>query len=104
VVQHGLGPLRVYRNQGAQVGQGVEQHVRFQLRFQQFELGLAGLAARDLEVLAFGGELLAAHKNPADDPARHQAHKQHAEGHARGLLPVLEGGGARESGRSAGGR
>ena len=96
VVQHGLGPGRVEADQRPQVGQGVEQHVRLQLRFEQLELGLAGLAAGNLEVLPLSGELLPAHKYPANRAAGHQAHKQHAPGHAGGLFPVLKRGGAQD--------
>ena len=44
MVEHLCGTLRVGANQSAQVGQRVEQHVRFKLGFEQFELRLGRLA------------------------------------------------------------
>jgi hypothetical protein len=39
-VDHGLGAIRVLAHQPAQIGQGVEEHVRLELRAQQAKLRL----------------------------------------------------------------
>ncbi|WP_182915664.1 hypothetical protein [Massilia cavernae] len=44
LVEHGLRPFRVDRDQALQVGQRIEQHVRLDLRLQQAQLGLQPLA------------------------------------------------------------
>ena len=51
-VEHGLRARRVQRDQHAQVGQRVEQHVRLELRLQQPQLGLARLPRQQLAAAA----------------------------------------------------
>ena len=50
-VKHVGGALGIQRDQRAQVGQRVEQHVRLELALQQLELRLRSLAARGFQLL-----------------------------------------------------
>jgi hypothetical protein len=42
VIEHRLRARRVEADQHTQVGQGVEQHVRLELRLEQLQLGFGG--------------------------------------------------------------
>ena len=44
MIEHLLGAWRIGGDQHTQIGQGVEQHMRLQLRLQQAEPGFGGLA------------------------------------------------------------
>ena len=72
VVQHGLGARRVGGDQHAQVGQGVEHHVGFELRLQQLEPRLSGIALGLGHVCLQVGCLAPAVKEEGDgDAGRH---------------------------------
>jgi hypothetical protein len=76
LVEHGLRPRRIDTDQRAQIGERVEQHVRFELRLEQLEpcLGRVALGHRDLALAPLSGA--AGHEEVRDRAAdRHCQHE-----------------------------
>jgi len=84
LVEHHLCALRVDADQHPQIRQRVEQHVRLELRFEQLQLVLGGLALRRLHGGLFAGDGFARVKPVGDHGAGHER----AEQQGQHLAPV----------------